>query len=154
MAVELPVELGDVNCAAVIQNSVQALEDALLGEVHLVDEEPVPLFDRPEEGTVAPPERDVLGVALLLAPLLVDLGVLAAEQIHHVGLLAEVDSRQRPSADLGQVLNQAGLSDARRALDEDWLVQLVGAKETVQVRPGGRRIEGERRVLRGRPPVE
>ena len=46
MALELSVELWYVDGASMVEHGIQALKDALLGQVHLVDQQPVAFFDR------------------------------------------------------------------------------------------------------------
>ena len=59
--------------------------------------------------------------------------VFTSKKVHHVCLLAQVDSDQFPTRHLGQVLNQTCLSNSRWSLNQDRLVQLIGSKELQQV---------------------
>ena len=46
MTLELSVELWYVDGAPMVEHGIQALKDALLGQIHLVDQQPVAFFDR------------------------------------------------------------------------------------------------------------
>ena len=48
MAPEFLIELRNVHGSSVVKDGIQAFKDALLGQVHHIDEEPVALLDRLE----------------------------------------------------------------------------------------------------------
>ena len=45
VALEFLIELRNVNGSSVVKDGIQALEDALLGQVHFINQEPVALLD-------------------------------------------------------------------------------------------------------------
>lgn len=67
MALKLLIQFGNVHGSSVVENGVQTFEHTLLGEIHLINQEPVPLFDCPEQNPIAPAELNIVAVILGLA---------------------------------------------------------------------------------------
>ena len=122
-------ELGHENLRAVIQCRVQTLEHGLRREVELIEKNPVAVLERREEGAVGPSE---------LARRAAIRGQVGSEEVHHVRLLAEVDADQVMARSLRQRGYQAGLTHARRTLEEDRLRELHRSKNPRGVAAGGR----------------
>ena len=45
MALELAVKLRDIHSASMIEHGIKSFKDALLSQVHFVDEQPMAFFD-------------------------------------------------------------------------------------------------------------
>ena len=65
MALEFTVQLGNVDRPSVVKYGVESFQDALLRQVHLIDQEPVTLFYGRQQDTVAPPELYLILVILV-----------------------------------------------------------------------------------------
>ena len=133
MTFEFLIEFWNIHSSPVIEYGVQTLQHALLSKVHLIDQEPVPLFDCPEENTIAPPELDIFMVVLDIAIFCMDGWILATKEVHHVCLLAQVHPRERSAADLGQIFNETSLSNSWRTFDQDWLLQLIRSQQSMKI---------------------
>ena len=124
-----------------VKNRVQAFKNGLLGQVHLVDEQPVALLDRGEENTVAPFELDLILVVITFVcshSFAYMHGrsacrILRAKQVHHISLLAQVDSDQFAARDSRHLLDESSLTHTWWAFDQDWLAQRIGSQELHQV---------------------
>ena len=143
MAFEFLIEFWNVYSSSVIEYGVQTLQHALLSKIHLIDQEPVTLFDCSEENTIAPPELDIFIIVLDVAIFCSDGWILATEEVHHVCLLAQVHPGELSAADLGQIFNETGLSNSWRTFDQDWLLQLIRSQQSMKIRLRCLCIEGK-----------
>lgn len=138
---EGPVELGNVDGAAMIETRVETLKDRLRREVHLVEEHPVAALHGCKKGCVLPRE---------LAALAAFHGQIAAEEVHKVGLVRQVDPHERVASRRGERGDQTRLADSGTALEQDRLWKLEGADNAHGVQPRRRRKKGKPDVLSGR----
>lgn len=75
------VELWNIDCSSMVKNRVESFKDRLLGQVHLINQEPMTFPDGLQQNTVTPTELNILVVVC------VGYRVLRAEQVHHIGLV-------------------------------------------------------------------
>jgi len=80
MACERLIQLRDIDLLPMVQDCVETFKDRLLGKVHFVNQEPVTFLDRLKQHTITPAKLDIVIVARQR--------ILAAQQVHHVGLVA------------------------------------------------------------------
>jgi hypothetical protein len=64
MTFEFLIQLWNIDSPTVIQDGIEAFQNTLLCEVHLINKEPMPLFDSLEKDTIAPVEPYVIGIVL------------------------------------------------------------------------------------------
>lgn len=62
VADELLIQLRDIDCASMVQYRIETFQDRLLRQIHLIDQEPVSLFDCLQEDTITPAKLNVLVV--------------------------------------------------------------------------------------------
>lgn len=134
MALEFLVEFGNVYGPSVVKDCVQALKHTLLCKVHLVDQEPVTFLDSSKQGTIAPPELDVIAVGRALV--VFSGRIFASKEVHHVSLLAQVDPGELPTTHSRQILDETGLTNSRRPFYQGRFLQLERPKQAVKIRLG------------------
>lgn len=117
---------------AVIEHRVEALEDGLGGQVQLVEEDPVAVDQRVQEGAVDPGEG---------ARGRVRHWQVAAQQVHHVRLLGQVQARHPVPRTLAERHDQRRLADTRRPFQENGLAKLQGTKDARDVPAGAGRLK-------------
>jgi hypothetical protein len=133
VTLKLSVEFWNVYGSSMVKDCIQAFQYTLLGEVHLIDQEPVAFLDRPEEGAIAPPELNIFTITRLWATVVVGCGILATKKVHHVRLLTQVDSGEQPATYSGQVFDEAGFSNSRRSFYQGWLLQLMSSQQPMEI---------------------
>ena len=138
MALERLAELRDVHLATMVQTRVQALQNGLRCEVHLVKKNPFAALHGAQERSVTPGEVTRLGTIHWYV---------CAKQVHEVGLVGQVDSCKWSATDLGQCRDKSGLSDTGAAFEQDWLLHLQSASDSEGVETGSRGPEKGERLL-------
>jgi hypothetical protein len=117
------IELWDVDCSSMVENSIKTFKNTLLCQVHFVDKEPMAFFDSSKKNTITPSELDVFILTLIIW----HKWIFTSKQVHHICLLREIDSAECSSALFGKVFNQTGFSNTWRSLNQNRLLELVSS---------------------------
>jgi hypothetical protein len=77
------IELRDVNCSSMVENSVKTFKNTLLCQVHFIDKKPMAFFDSSKKNTITPSELDVFILTLII----LNIWIFTSKQVHHICLL-------------------------------------------------------------------